>query len=312
MVSARLLTAVIAGCAVGACAGVALAGAVSAAPNRPAPTQARNERAARQDATGLLQSLQLPAAATRLAAEPVGDGGALKPMIALTATTARADVHAWWRVPGGPGAALAYLQAHPPAGSTQSGTESGYTGRPGRSIEGVTYTWAPVAGVLGSRELEVSITALAGNATGVFAQAESDWIVPRPAGERIPTGVREVDVTSAKLNGPTTVSLSVTRTGEVRRIVALFDAMPVAQPATYSCPAMMISGARVISFTFRAHAAGPALAQATYTDFPALGAASGPCAPIDFAIRGRTQDALIGGAFVRQIERIAGASLTAG
>jgi hypothetical protein len=189
---------------------------------------------------------------------------------------------------------------------------SAYNGPSATTVSSVTYSWPPLAGVLGLRELQVWVTSLPGHVTGVLAQAESDWIVPRPAGEQIPKGVREVRITSAKLHGRTTVSLTVTNPVEVRRIVALLDGMPIVQPAAYSCPAMLINGARVMTFKFGARLAGPVLAQATYTDYPPLSAPSGPCSPVEFAIRGRSQDALIGGDFVKQVERIVGASLIAG
>jgi hypothetical protein len=297
---------------VGACAAVVLAGAVGAAPNRPAPTAAGNARAARLDADQLLGSLRLPAGATSLSAEPPGDGGALQPMPGLTGTEARADTHAWWKAPGTPDSVLGHVEADPPAGSTQASVETSYDGPTGTGLWSVTFTWPPVAGVLGSRELEVSFTSLPGNVTGVLAQAESDWIVPRTPGEQIPRGVREVQITTAKLHGPRTLSLTATNPGQVRRLIALFDAMPVVQPAAYSCPAALIDGARVMTFKFRAGAGAPVLAQATYTDYPPLGSPSGPCKPVEFAVRGRSEAPLIGGDFVAQVERIVGARLTSG
>ncbi len=312
MVSVALRRVLIAACAAGAFAAATLGGATGEALNQPAPTLASNQRAARLDAAQLLMSLQLSAGATRLPVEPAGDLGALKPMLGLAGTTARADVHAWWSVPGSPNSVLRYIEANRPASGAQAGTGTAYNGRSGASVQIVTYSWPPLTGVLGFRELQVWLTSLPGNATGVLAQAESDWIVPRPAGEQIPAGVREIDITSSKLNGPATVSLTITNAVEVRRIVALFDGMPIAQPGAYSCPAMLVGGARVMTFKFRTRAARPVLAQATYADYSPLDAPSGPCKTVDFAIRGRSQDALIGGEFVKQVERTTGASLTAG
>lgn len=312
MVRGRLRSVLVAGSAVGACAAAALAGTVSAAPNQPVPTLAGNQRAARQDAPKLLKSLRLPPGATALPAEPSGDGGWLKPLPGLVATTARADVHAWWQLPGSPDSVIAYIEAHAPAGSTLSSSGSGGGGPSGTSEESLSYRWPAIRAVIGSRELAVTVTSLQANVAGVLAQAESEWIVPRPASEQIPAGVNELDVASAKFNGPTTLARSVTNPGEVRAIVSLIDAMPIVQPVAYSCPALMTKGARLLTFGFRGRSGGPLLAQATYVDYPPLTAPSGPCSPIGLRIRGRRQDPLIGGNFVAQAQRILGVSLIGG
>jgi hypothetical protein len=287
-----------------------LAATVSAAPSQPTPTFARNERAARLDANRLLASLQLPAGAIRLSAEPSGDRGWLKPLSAPLPAGAHFDVHAWWQVPGNDDSTIEYVEEHPPAGAMQSATGSGVDGQ--SSDRSVSFSWPAVPGVLRVRTLTVTATSLQGNVTGVLAEAASDWIVPRPAGEKIPAGVHEIEITGAKLNGPTTVSLSVTNPATVRRIVSLIDAMPVAQPITIACPIALAAGARVITLTFRAHAGSRVLAYATYTDYRPLTAPSGQCTPVYFSIRGRPQDPLIGGNFVKRLEDILDVSLTSG
>lgn len=298
--------------AIGAGVGAAFVGPVSAAPGKPVPTTASNRRAARLDAARLLRSLRLPAAATRSSSEPAADGGELKPLLALVATTARADVHAWWLVPGRPDSVLAYIKAHLPAGSKLYATGSGHSGRSGRTVEFVDYSWPAIPGVMGFRELAVSVTSLSSTVSGVLAQAQSDWIVLRAASERIPAGTHEIDVTSAKLGGSAIVSLRVTTAVKVRRIVALIDAMPIVQPATMSCPGLTDVGARVMAFKFRPHVAGKLLAQATYIDYPGLTATSGPCNAIDIRIRGRRRAPLIGGDFVTQAQRVLGVRLRPG
>ncbi|MGI8505415.1 MAG: hypothetical protein ACR2MK_01180 [Solirubrobacteraceae bacterium] len=310
MVPARLRTALLVGSAIGACAGAAFAGTVSAAPGKPVVTSASNRRAARSDAAKLLRRLRLPVGASVSTTEPAGDGGLLKPLRALVATTARADVHAWWVVPGRPDSLLAYIKAHAPAGAKFYATGSGSGGPSGRTVETLDYSWPAIGGVIGLRELAVSVTSLSSSATGVLAQAESDWIVPRPASERVPAGTHEIDVTSAKLDGPTTASLSVTSAVKVRRIVALIDKMPIVQPGTYSCPGLTNVGARVVRLAFRARVAGKLLARATYVDYPPLTAPSGPCNAIDFSVRGHRRAPLIGGDFVTQAQRVLGVSLT--
>jgi hypothetical protein len=273
-----------------------------------APTLSANKRAAHRDAARLLERLRLPLRAARSAVEPSGDGGLLKPLRALVATTAGADVHAWWIVPGAPDQVMAYVEAHPPAGSKLSATGGANNGQ-GRTGASDLFEWRPIRRVLGERHLMVSVTALSRGVSGVLVQAESIWIVPRPVSERVPKAARAIDVTSAKLRGPTTVMQTVTDAVEVRRIVTLIDSMPVVQPVFYHCPMLTPVRARVITLSFRDRAGGRALARATYTAYPPPLGPSGPCNPIQFTIGGRRQPALIGGEFMKSLQRILGISL---
>jgi hypothetical protein len=218
-----------------------------------------------------------------------------------------ADVHIWWRVTGVDQSVLAFLQAHPPRGSRleTKGSASGPTG----VSEQLGFEWRPIPGVLGSRELHVTVTALPGGFTGVLAQAESTWIVARPRSERIPATTSEIDVTSSKLGGPVAVSRSVTDPAQVHQIVSLLNAMPVTQPGIFSCPALIGAGAHVIDLKFRAGAGGPVLAEATYTNFSSTPVASGPCTPVQLTLGGRRQHPLIGGDLVERLQRILGVRL---
>ncbi len=227
------------GSALGVCAGGVAVATVSAAPIQSSVMLASNQRAAQLDAARLLSSLRLPAAATASLTEPVGANGALVPLESLVASPARVVVHGWWTVPGSPGVVLAYVRAHPPSGAKLAESGSGTIGLSGAAIENVAYTWPAIAGVIGARELAVTVTALPDRVTGVLAQAQSDWIVPRPASEHVPAVVREVDITIAKVNGLTTVSRRLTTVAKVRKIVSLIDAMPTVQPGAYSCPLLL-------------------------------------------------------------------------
>jgi hypothetical protein len=294
--------------AIVACVAVLLVGSVTAAPDRPVPTRTGNERAARQDVAKLLQRLRLPTGATSSPTEPSGDGGHLKPMPSLDVTPARVDAHAWWLVPAGTDSVLAYLKSNPPAGSKLDGSGGLYIGR--KPIDqSLDFGWPAVRGVLGERELSVTVMSLGDGRTGVLAQAQSDWIVPRPRSERIPATAHAVDLSSAVLNGPTTVTLTVTSAADVRSLVSLLNALPIVQPGLYSCPGLIENGARVITFSFRAFAAGPLLARATYVAYPDLAYDSGPCDAIDLTIAGRRQKPLVGGDFLRRVERLLGVRL---
>jgi hypothetical protein len=289
--------------AIVACVAPLVAGSVTAASDRPLPTTASNRHVAQRDAANLLQRLHLPPAAVRSPTEPSGDGGHLKPVPLLNATSAAVDQHDWWQVPGSPSAVLAYVKSHRLSGSKFDGSGGLY--HSGALVDrSLTFEWPPVRGVLGERELTVTLIALPGGETGVLAQAQSNWIVARSRSERIPATVREVDISSAMLDGPTSVALSVTVGSKVRSLVRLLDALPVVQPAVYLCPALIENGARVITFSFRASAAGPLLARATYVAYPHLAYDSGPCNAIDLTIAGRRQNPLLGGDFVSRVQRL--------
>jgi len=276
------------------------------------PTNRSNRAAARADAARMLAALQLPSGAAGVATEPSGDSGFLKPMPALSADSARAVVDAWWRVTGDAAGVLAYIRAHPPAGATLAGTgESGNT-HTGVVAQSLDYEWPPIAGVLGQRELQITVMDLPGGAAGVLAEAQSDWVVPRPSGERIPAAVREIDIAIARPQQPAGPARGVTGRARVRRIVALFNAMPITQPEVTSCPAEMLSGSRTLTFTFRATAGGAALARATYVDYPPLDGPSDQCKSIQLTIGGKAEDALTGGDFIARIDRVLGANLLAG
>ncbi len=165
--------------------------------------------------------------------------------------------------------------------------------------------------MLGQRELSVSIAALPQGRIGILAEADSVWILPRPPGERVPETARVLSVTSAKLGGPTTLARNVAARPAVTKLAALLDAMPVVQPGAYSCPDLLLKGARKITLVFRAHAAGPQLAKAVYIAYGGeLANDSGPCNPIDFWVGTHREHPLIGGRFLSRAQRILGFSLT--
>jgi hypothetical protein len=165
----------------------------------------------------------------------------------------------------------------------------------------VGYTWPEVAGVLGDRELQVTVTALPGSVTGVLAESQSDWVVPRPSTERIPGSVREIDIIARK-PGRSPYLVHVTDGGEVRYMVGLFNSMPIVQPVTINCPALL-GGGQVLTFTFRNRRGGPSQAEASFTEFPNLSAWSGPCTPVELRIGGRRQQSLAGGHFITHATR---------
>ena len=289
-------------CAAAVIAGVLNAGAAAGG------SSVSNRNVARRDAPQLMARLRLPPGAVRLGGEPVGDHGYLRPIDALQADRARVVAYAWWRVPGGPSAAIAYVRAHPPRGSRLSATGTVGNQRAGTSARLIDDQWPAVPGVLGARELAVTATSLPDGETGMLAEAQSDWIVARPAGEHIPASTRAIQITSGAPPGNPSVSLSVTDPVMVRRIVVLINRLPIAQPVTIACPEL--TDPRLITMTFARELGGRALAVLNYEDFRPWSAPSQACKTISLTIDGRRQDSLVGGTFLNTIERWLGTDLS--
>ncbi len=207
----------------------------------------------------------------------------------------------FWRVPSGLRAVIAYIKFHPPRGSqlTGIGSESGPGVPPTRYL---TFSFAPLGGRISTRWLNVTAVALPHRQTGVRVDAQDVWIVPRPASEKVPADVHEIDVTSGYPGKQPSTAVSVTNPAQVRQIVRWFDALDIAQPGAYSCP---VVGGPTVTLTFRA-ANGVPVAQASGLDFQGT---SGPCNPIQFSIRGRRQKPLSGGEFFNRVQRVIGIGL---
>jgi hypothetical protein len=154
---------------------------------RTVPTTASNRRAAVLDAKELLAGVVPPAGAV-LRSSGTGTGTRV-PL--LTTAFASAVAYSTWIVPGDPASVVSFVEAHLPPGSTLVSTGSG--GNP--SSQSVVRSWPVVEGILDVRWLEVEVTSHAGG-TLLYAESQSQWVVTRPFGERIPPGVREVDVSS--------------------------------------------------------------------------------------------------------------------
>ena len=261
----------------------------------PAVTAARRRRA-RADAKTLLGRVRLPAGAEQLSSEPAGDRGTLsRPATRPAITTTLVDEHTWWRVPGSAASALDYLQAHPPRGGKLRESASQGPGR-GDVVSGYDgFAWPTVGRLLGSRELLVQVTNLAGGGTGVRVDAQVQWVIPRPVSERIPRGVHEIDVTRAVPGDAPSLEVKVVSPHEIRALVAMVDALGIIQPGAYSCPSQQ-GDAPVVTFTFRASDEGTVLASASEPASAREPTTS--CDPMTFSIRGHPQTPLLGGAAV--------------
>jgi hypothetical protein len=223
-----------------------------------------------------LVRLELPPGARRAASEPAGGGTALATPAVREATPVEVDEHAWWRVRGGPRAVLAYVAAHRPAGSRRDLTGRGTSGPGAATGYFAGYAWPPVRGVLARRSLIVTAVGIGGGWTGIRADAEVVWLVPRPPGTMIPSGARTLRVTVSSgpkvLRGP----IVVRSPRAIRRIARLLDALPGTQPGAMSCPGAM---GRQVRLAFYGRPRGRPVADALVD--------TGGCGGVRLTIRGR-------------------------
>lgn len=256
------------------------------------PTSASNKRAAERDAARLLHRLVLPVGAIPLSREPQGDDGYLKKVDSYPIGLV-VDRHRFWLLHEPLRRAASFIEAHSPVGPRR--TVTGYaSGRHIPANKSFTFLFTALDGRISTRQLEVTLVALPPHQTGIRVDAQDIWIVPRPISEKIPAGVHEVDVRTRKAN------VRVKSAAKVRRLIHLFDALPIVQhPAPPSCPPDTIRRPP-LSVRFLS-ADGITLARATVPG----SFASGACGPIQFWIGSHRQKPLSGPLYGR-IERVLG------
>lgn len=276
--------------ALGLLLAVCFVGAGSAA-TRPTATQ--NKREAKLAAARLLALFVPPSGATRLRREPSGDLGFLR-MRSFSVGGQSVYRHAFWRVDERLASVVAFVRAHPPNGVDRpggSGTSVGDGIPANRSLD---FSVEPSRGRRPIRWLEVTMAALTDGSTGIRVDASAGWIIPRPPGEKVPGGVREIDIRSSRR------SVRVTEPAKVHTIVRWFDALGIVQAGTgYACPALI--GGHRVALDFRS-ASRTLLARARFF----AGPISSECNPIDFSIRGRKQTPLVGLTFWSRVRRLLG------
>ena len=229
----------------------ALAVTHAAVPTRPVAAGAvsrttdANRQAAIRDSARLLVGVIPPPGAVVLARRSAI--GVQRRVALLTTAFASALASERWRVPGEPGVVLSYVESHLPPGSRLVSTGSGGSDP---SFQSVIRSWPPVSEILDLRWLQIEVTRSSSGATVLSAESQSQWVVARPARERVPGGVTEVDVTKGFAGQPAQVSRRVTALGTVRRLVALFDSLGIVQPGAINCPAE--TAAPVVTVAFRA------------------------------------------------------------
>lgn len=232
-------------------------GVVSKATDRNHRTSAR--RAAVRDAQRRLEGLRLPSGAKRVSTAPSGSGDVLQAPAFEPATPNLIDLHAWWTIPGDPQEVLAWIREHPPSGSKLK-FESSFEDHGVTTSWDIGFEWPPIDEVADERALLVTATAGPGSGTALRADAQAAWIVPRPSSERVPAASRFLDLSVGRPGEPQR-RLSVANPGFVKRIAALVNDLPVAQPGALSCPAQS-SRPVTVRLVFRVALGGSALAEA--------------------------------------------------
>jgi hypothetical protein len=269
---------------------------------------------ARADAAAILAAFTPPPAAVRLPAAPGAVvGGYLNHPGSTPGVQHLVDLAAWWRAPGTPMAALAYVKAHLPGRFKPNGESFGAVppagvpnGPGGPSLpdpyQRAGYTFAVQSGLppLEGAQLLVDAARSASGQTYLRVDAQLAWTPARPAAEAVPAAAKIVTITATPdMNSPHDIPAPVTVTDpvKVRRIVALLDGLTLDGRGVHGCPFM--SG-KAITLAFSPHVGGPVLATAG-EPFPS-------CGDVDFAIGGRRQPALSDyGSFAATVLAIAGA-----
>ncbi len=246
------------------------------------PTVASNRALAASVARGLLRRAILPAGARQVSSDP-GVGPWLSRASGLPATTLVVDVHRFWKVPGDPQTVIDYLRSHGPAGLTASSTSTG--GLHGKTAYwGVVFSGRPIQGRVSEPELSLGVTAASGGASAVRADAIAIWVIPRPASDAVPAGVRSVGVFVDRYGGAAFPADSVTARRSVARLVNWADSRQLSQPGdATACPEIGAS-TRVIDLRFRAKGGGGATPLARLVE--------DACGGLQFFIRGHRETGL--------------------
>jgi hypothetical protein len=266
-------------------------------------TDAQNHQAAIQDAGALLTRVQVPESAAPSSQEPSGDGGVLAHPALTDGAQNLVDRYAWWTVSESMAEVLKYEQSNPPPGGRlEASCGGGGSDQP--QWRCLAFVFSPRHDVLGVRELVVEMVGLADGSTGVRADAEVQWLINRPANEKVPAGVRAIQIR----RGPPghTISEKVTDPSTVRKIIRLFDALPVLQPGFWGCPR---ESGPAVRFGFRDTPDGPNVASASV--LAGVGGTNTGCDAMSFTIGGRRQPALVRARhFLRAVGHLLGVKLT--
>jgi hypothetical protein len=252
------------------------------------------ERAAREDARARLDAFAPPPGAEAVDSTGTEIDG-FGPEFDENETLI--DVSGLWVSPEPLGTVMHWLRAAAPAGSRL--VETGGSGRgvrashePGAAYD-FGYWWGDARGIARERKLEVTVTRR-GDGTAIRADAEGNWVVPRPSSERLPDGIRVIAIERERLVGryepraTGIVARGLIRSPEaVASIVALLDSLETVQPGRITCPPEAPHS--VIRLRLLRQIGGRPLAT-TRMDWPL-----GPCKSLALTVEGRPQPSLAEG-----------------
>lgn len=231
-----------------ACVGLIAAAGVAPTSGRASTSAEENEHLAQTDAASLLSLLMLPTSTVQSTGEPAGDRGQLAGPSEREATPNLVDAHAWWIVPLRRAETIAFVHAHPPAGSKSTGGGDAGAGRlvvnGEQRVRDVESEWdnfgfPPVDGALGGRSLIVTAVQLPDGSTGVRADAQVVWVTPRPVAEVIPLGahvLRVSVVSQIPQNRSLQQPFAVTSVPRIAAVINLLNTLPATQPGARTCP----------------------------------------------------------------------------
>jgi hypothetical protein len=163
-----------------------LGGAVWFAEAGPTPSPASNRAAARLAAMRLLADVWLPTGATQVSGDPGASGWLRYSVGGAPATPDLFDFHRFWRLAGDPQTVIGWIEAHRPRGAKIF--TIGTAGQYGKTVMwSVTFAFPVVPGRIAEEGLGVGVTAARGGGTALRADGVAVWLIPRPAGEVVPS-----------------------------------------------------------------------------------------------------------------------------
>jgi hypothetical protein len=149
-----------------------------------------NKEAAQAEASRLLGLVVLPRGSAKLATSPPSILSG--PAMGIPGTTSLIDDTAFWQIPMSMSQTLAWFSAHHPGDLPWGGT--GWAGDRGITSEGYSYE-APDSAAWIDAAVEVNVTEIAVNTSGVRGDGMAAWIDPVPYSDNPPGPRMRVKVT---------------------------------------------------------------------------------------------------------------------
>jgi hypothetical protein len=196
-----------------------------------------------------------------------------------------ASIHRFWTVRAPLKTVSAFVRAHRLHGFGHFGA-LWFTGKPHYLSMGSSWPAAPDS--IPRRYFSVTVVALP-HITVLRVDARVVWVYPRSPSEKVPSGVRMIDIHIPQRNRVRIVR--VLNGAKLTRIIRWFDALPISPPGVHVPCLGGVPGDIILSFR---SASGAVLAHARV---PRSNAAA--CDPIGFKIGSHTQRPLIDG-FTRE------------